>query len=382
MIDLLVLSAIIVLYLFFSPYSFLIRLEETGDICKNFKRIKPEWDMEKILKSKMKRIGKCERCILFYNLIGFLIVILAILSKYLPLTSWISFPVARLFQKMSEFLILVVLLFGLVSFLLSVVSFIFLMVIRFSNKKLIHYIFIHFAFSGIIISFFLILQKLDYRKFILKELGTRSMILINAIKTFEIENGFPPSRLNDITPKYMKQIPHTGVSAYPYYEYELLKKGDGELYKAWYDLGSRDGKPMEGLWVYPFGKGGHSIAMVVFDRSGKIHSFNLDRLPHDIRKEKFSIESWKNNPSKRLNFIHDFYLNIFSPNILYSELKKYLGEPNQIIKIKRPSWELRIVFGKSLVGRGVFFYWPTEDYSKRIYGGVIEIIGKWAFLED
>jgi hypothetical protein len=30
----------------------------------------------------------------------------------------------------------------------------------------------------------------------------------------------------------------------------------------------------------------------------------------------------------------------------------------------------------------VFFYWPTQDYPKTIYGGSTERIGQWAYVHE
>lgn len=50
-------------------------------------------------------------------------------------------------------------------------------------------------------------------------LAKRSQPLITAIKNYEIKHGGPPSKLEQLVPEFLSSIPHTGMGAYPDYEY-------------------------------------------------------------------------------------------------------------------------------------------------------------------
>jgi hypothetical protein len=50
-------------------------------------------------------------------------------------------------------------------------------------------------------------------------LAERSETLIEAITTYQKENGKPPSQLEDLIPRFFNSVPKTGIAAYPNYEY-------------------------------------------------------------------------------------------------------------------------------------------------------------------
>ena len=50
--------------------------------------------------------------------------------------------------------------------------------------------------------------------------------IIDAIEEHKIKIGDYPKSLKDLTPKFMTKIPHTGMCAYPRYEYRKSKKPD------------------------------------------------------------------------------------------------------------------------------------------------------------
>jgi MFS family permease len=50
-------------------------------------------------------------------------------------------------------------------------------------------------------------------------LAARSVPLVQAIETYEHEKGAPPGALDDLVPEYLAEVPRTGMSAYPTYEY-------------------------------------------------------------------------------------------------------------------------------------------------------------------
>lgn len=60
---------------------------------------------------------------------------------------------------------------------------------------------------------------MDYRMEAFRDLGERSMPLINAIKAYEAHEGRPPDSLDTLVPEYIGEIPKTGMGAYPEFEY-------------------------------------------------------------------------------------------------------------------------------------------------------------------
>ena len=58
-------------------------------------------------------------------------------------------------------------------------------------------------------------------------LAERSRPLIAAILRFEKEHGKPPAKLDELVPGYLKEVPHTGMGAYPDYEYKVSTREPG-----------------------------------------------------------------------------------------------------------------------------------------------------------
>lgn len=54
-----------------------------------------------------------------------------------------------------------------------------------------------------------------------EDLANRSRPLIAAISRFEKDHGRPPAKLDALVPKYIGEVPHTGMGAYPDYEYKV-----------------------------------------------------------------------------------------------------------------------------------------------------------------
>ncbi len=46
------------------------------------------------------------------------------------------------------------------------------------------------------------------------------------------------------------------------------------------------------------------------------------------------------------------------------------------------AWELRVHCGTGPLNWDSFFYWPTEQYPRHIYGGSVERIGNWAYVHE
>lgn len=58
--------------------------------------------------------------------------------------------------------------------------------------------------------------------------------IIEAIEKYKLENGQFPNNLKDLSPGFIPNIPHTGMCAYPGYEYrkskEISETGGYELF--------------------------------------------------------------------------------------------------------------------------------------------------------
>jgi hypothetical protein len=65
-----------------------------------------------------------------------------------------------------------------------------------------------------------------------------------------------------------------------------------------------------------------------------------------------------------------------------SEVRLTLGEPTEISTLRNTPWELRIDCSNGILNWDIFFYWPTKDYPKYIYGGNTELIGEWAYVHE
>ena len=63
------------------------------------------------------------------------------------------------------------------------------------------------------------IQNMRHSAFV--KLEQRSKPLVKAIEQFNKDNNHPPKDLNELCPKYISQIPSTGMNAYPTYQYEV-----------------------------------------------------------------------------------------------------------------------------------------------------------------
>lgn len=61
------------------------------------------------------------------------------------------------------------------------------------------------------------------------EFVKRSQPLIESIKQYDLDHAVPPETLADLVPDYLPEVPHTGMMAYPKYEYF-----SGDKAKEWY----------------------------------------------------------------------------------------------------------------------------------------------------
>ncbi|MHC4091486.1 MAG: hypothetical protein ACYSVY_14650 [Planctomycetota bacterium] len=73
---------------------------------------------------------------------------------------------------------------------------------------------------------------LAVRRHGLLKLAQRSAPLVAAIKQYEMRYGHPPPDLRAITPDFLSEIPHTGIGAYPEYDYRI-GQGDAQDGNPW-----------------------------------------------------------------------------------------------------------------------------------------------------
>jgi len=205
------------------------------------------------------------------------------------------------------------------------------------------------------------------------------MTLVGAIQTYSVENGAPPENLQALVPQYLARIPDTGLRDYPAFEYEVFTNSKMSL--AWYDLGSRGGKPIAGLWVYFEGKPEHAILALTLDQHERVVDARVDRMPQEYDKIDFNAEKW-NQRDSRIEMAESLPNHVTLKGATLSELRSSLGEPTGTSTLRNAPWELRIKCSNGVVNWDVFFYWPTEEYPKQIYGGRTELIGRWAYVHE
>ncbi len=64
--------------------------------------------------------------------------------------------------------------------------------------------------------------------------STRSELLVNAIKQFEQEHQKPPKTLSELVPKFLPEIPSTGLGGYPNYSYHTGEEARDQYHdNAW-----------------------------------------------------------------------------------------------------------------------------------------------------
>ncbi|HXF48942.1 MAG TPA: hypothetical protein VNL73_05910 [Verrucomicrobiae bacterium] len=215
-----------------------------------------------------------------------------------------------------------------------------------------------------------------------KRAADHAEIVVDAIKRFERYEGHPPDSLKDLVPKYLAAIPKTSLQSYPEFEYERFQDSGGSL--IWWDLGSRRGAPMQGLWVYPDGDPDHAILAFQLDGKGIVVDSRMDRLPDTIRGQAlpFSKETWLAKQDQRLFMVGNLIDKHGFVDLHRSKVESLLGPPNGSRILRDSPWELRIQCSLGIMNWDVFFYWPTEHYPEEIYGGWVEKIGKWAYVHE
>ncbi len=205
------------------------------------------------------------------------------------------------------------------------------------------------------------------------------MVVVEAIERFEAVHGSPPNSLEDLIPNYLPSKPHTGLGKYPEYEYRIFANPGSSL--VWYDLGSRNGMPMAGLWAYVDGDPKHAILALTLDKNGGLTDARVDRMPKEHENIEFDIEKWKMGESG-IEMVRDIPNLVPLENATIGDVKKLLGEPNGKRVLNNSPWELLIYCSSGVLNWDVFFYWPTHDYPDYIYGGATERIGKWCYVHE
>jgi hypothetical protein len=88
-----------------------------------------------------------------------------------------------------------------------------------------------FVFVAVIIAAARIGQRLRMNAF--ASLAERSEPLMAAIKDYEHAHGKPPASLDVLIPEYLAAIPHTGMGAYPEYQYRVVTDRGREYGNPW-----------------------------------------------------------------------------------------------------------------------------------------------------
>lgn len=203
--------------------------------------------------------------------------------------------------------------------------------------------------------------------------------LIAAIKAYERDRGAAPDSLAALVPRYVAWVPRTGLPDYPRFEYQRFTNSQYSL--MWYDLGSRKGHPMAGLWCYPEGDAEHAILALTVDQTGRLVQAYADRMPKAHETNAFDGERWRSNVD-RIEMVRSLPTALKFPGTDTNAVVTLLGLPNGVRTLRDSPWELRIDCSRGMLNWDVFFYWPTQRYPDNIYGGIVERIGDWAYVHE
>jgi len=219
----------------------------------------------------------------------------------------------------------------------------------------------------------------DQRKVRFEQAAQKAQPLITAIGSYFTETGRPPPRLSDVVPKYIEKIPATGLEICPDFDYRSFSSRPARL--VWYDLGSRQGRPMKKPAKFPDGNQERAILALVLSIEGKVVSAGIDRLPKDLKGVEFNAAKWKMKDSRMLMSLKlsDTYRLDGMPRKVFQDL---LGYPDGERALENVPWELRINCSTGFLNRDVFFYWPLQKYPPKIYSGDVEAVADWAYVHD
>ncbi len=223
------------------------------------------------------------------------------------------------------------------------------------------------------------LEPWSFRKARFDRAGRRAAPLVAAINQYASDQGHPPESLVDLVPDYLRKVPGTGLREYPKFKYGSNTNGQTSL--VWYDLGSRNDRPPTGLWVYPDGDPGHAILALTLDKSNRVVDARVDRMPEVTHAVRFDADQWRAN-SNRMEMVRALPGHLGTNWGSLPQLELLLGRPDGQRVLRDTPWELRIDCSWGMMNWDVFFYWPTTNYPKYIYGGDTEKIGDWAYVHE
>lgn len=218
------------------------------------------------------------------------------------------------------------------------------------------------------------------RRWAFSRAAEQADVVVDAIKRFEQAERRLPTSLNELVPAYLKYVPPTGLLEHPSFEYEARSFHHGSL--VWWDLGSRGGASTSGPWVYPDGNPDHAILAVEFDDQGRVQRTHVDRMPESTTTRPFNSGLWRTGPEQRQHMIWDLATQLELRQMDLAAFEVLLGAPSGTRAFSSAPWELRIPCSRGMGNWDVFFYWPTENYPTRKYGGGIERIGRWAYVHE
>ncbi|MFQ5643041.1 MAG: hypothetical protein ACE5FQ_05000 [Thiogranum sp.] len=223
------------------------------------------------------------------------------------------------------------------------------------------------------------LQDWEVRKVRFQEAAARVEPLIRAINAYTTAVGHSPAAFDDIVPRYLEELPATGLQECNDLEYRSLTHKHGSI--VWYDLGPVRGRPLAGKSRYSDGDPGHAILVFNLDARGNITSALIDRMPKDSEPEEFESTRWK-EARQRIGMalaLSETYRLHGMPREVFEPL---LGPPDGTRVVRGAAWELRIDCPTGLLNHDTFVYWPTQTYPQRLYGGHTELIDGWAYVHS
>jgi hypothetical protein len=72
-----------------------------------------------------------------------------------------------------------------------------------------------------------------YRMARFETVADQAGVLVNAIRQYQIDKGHPPSRLDELVPAYLAQVPNTGLGAYPHFQYKTTDEATTSNDRHW-----------------------------------------------------------------------------------------------------------------------------------------------------
>ena len=212
---------------------------------------------------------------------------------------------------------------------------------------------------------------------VLQPFVERSKPLIEAIGRFEQDHGMPPATLDDLVPGYLEKVPDTGLKECPKYKYTRFDAKRAKSTLLWYDLGSRNGKEVTGLWVYSEGDPKHAILAIPLDGEDTADGARVDRMPENVTKIPFDSDKWRIDLSSRIPMVRSLGGQINGKR--RDEIVALLGPPDGNVVTKETPWELRVTYNWNWGDPGNFIYWPTGKYPLKHWGHSTKV-DDWVFL--